>query len=302
MRLSVICRVVCAFLMLVLTPPAQAQQWPTDLPPPLARNGAPTIFESTGVVPVIAQGKVKLGDVIAAFPVQYARVGRLKNDVYRFPHFGAPKLALPAGTAVFRAQLVFETGSIDNRALGPAHWCGVPAGASRALCWEEGKTSSRPDQVYLGNPYSNFPPFFPVGRGLVDGLNATFPIIQLDDSARIDLPPMEFVYVLTQPNYCSTFVQAGIRIEGRIQIFSSLDYGCGQQGKKGDRTRYMVFTAGDGVVCAYGVGNDGADILVQRQPTKYIHPWEHDVLADYNANYFKVPAADRGPDCPPKAN
>jgi hypothetical protein len=303
-----IMRILLLVVAMLVAPIAHAQQWPANMPSALSRSGAPTIFEGADGEIFVAEGQARHGDVLAAFPIRYAQVGRLKNDVHRFDFWtNAPIVYLRAGTVVFRTQFIYMDAPIAKRADGPAHWCGVALDGKtqRAYCWQEGK-NVEPGKVHLGYARSNFPVQVPVGAGITDGHRASQPEIDFDETARAELPAMEFVYVLNKTDYCQDFVRGGIRVDGRILIVYPLDYGCSRGKGKGDYYRSMSFAAGDGVMCVYGVGDDGAMVSVTKPPTSYLHPHERDVLADRSAELralgeagVKLPDA---PQCPPQRN
>lgn len=98
-----------------------------------------------------------MGDVIAAFPVQYSHVGRLRNDVYRTTSLTRSRsLGIATGTPIFRAQFTFDALDINIRAAGPAYWCGIPTHEKnpQPLCLEEDKTAYAGAKVHLGHPMS----------------------------------------------------------------------------------------------------------------------------------------------------
>lgn len=261
--------IFAALILLSHPPQAMAQVWPPE-PPPLP-GGAPRILEAAPGAPVISEGLVRRGEVFAAFPVQYAMVGRVQNDIYNFGFgWSEPRILFPAGTVVFHVQMVQQGGLADRRALGPAYWCaaGHRGRTPRAMCWSNDPTTSfGPGRGFMSYVRSDFPIHFPVG-GLSGGWVATLPEIALDASAHAELPPMEFVYVLNNPRDCGAYVRAGIRIEGQIHLFSGVSYGC-------DADRGIIgFPAGDGWLSLSAVDNDSAMLTTSQAPTTYVHPNE----------------------------
>lgn len=299
-------RLLLIFIAVLIAPLANAQQRPVDTPSALSRSGAPTIFEAADGPIYIAEGAARHGDVLAAFPIRYARVGRLSKDVLRFDFWsGGPIVYLKAGTPVFRTQFIYMDKPIAQRAAGPAHWCGIALDGKtpRAHCWEEGRFSE-PGKVHLGFANSDFPVHVPVGPGLTTAHETDLPEVAPDETARAELPTMEFVYVLNKTDYCQDFVRGGIRVNGKILIVYPLDYACSRGNGKGDYYRSMSFAAGDGVMCVYGVGDDGAMVSVTKPPTSFLHPHARDVLAERSAEIRALLASGGKltdvPRCPPR--
>jgi hypothetical protein len=173
-------------------------QIPADAPMPAVDDLLPRLREELQW-PAAAPVPVRVGDRVAWGVSEMPEIGRLRNDIFRPGQMGQqPTLLLPRGTPVYMTRYNYTveaaTGPRAVHDLTWRVWCGAvrapAAGAPRGYCIRS--TQSGTQAAAVGEGVS---PYLPSSLGAF--APSTVPDIdQTDGSARAEVPPIEFTYVL----------------------------------------------------------------------------------------------------------
>jgi hypothetical protein len=154
--------------------------------------------------PMVRTGPVRGGDLIAALPVRYKRVGYLEAPLMRDLPFSPRRAVLPAGAPVFATR--FATGDLLYRTVDA--WCGVAPEQSRptGFCLLEMGGPQVAEAPRIGSPYM---------PRMIESWFATARVaVREDAAAQSAMPMMEMTYVFTEFDTRDADVMTGVRIAG----------------------------------------------------------------------------------------
>jgi hypothetical protein len=206
-----------AALFLLMGARAEAQTAPT--PNPQARpipsveaiyqrlmdmSAAQRTLDPAPGAPIVRIGPAQGGDLIAALPVRYKRVGYLEAPLMRDLPFSPRRAVLPAGAPVFATR--FATGDLLRRTVDA--WCGVAPEQTRptGFCLLDMGGPQVAEAPRIGSPYM---------PRLIDSWFATSSVsVREDAAAQAAMPTMEMTYVFTEFDARDADVMTGVRIAG----------------------------------------------------------------------------------------